>query len=143
MPRDLISSMKVLAKLDPAVRTADANVADIDLAGYDSALIVVAMGAEGITIDADNYIQVKLEHGDLTSSYAAVAATDIIGITPEVAGMIAMFNAVAEAPASSIVQYIGGKRYLKVTVDHVGTHGTGTPYGIVVIGLNARQQPTA
>lgn len=112
--------------LAPASRTADANGTVVDLAGYEGAVIVFDVGAEGITLSGTDKIALKVEHGDLAngSDMVAVPVGDLIG--EESAGVVKTLDDVAEAPAIYAVSYIGAKRYVRAVADYSGTHGAGT-----------------
>lgn len=142
---DTRSNSKIILVKDAVVMTEsnDDAVADIDLAGYESALIAISRGIQGEAYTTEVYSTVKLEHSDTTTSgdYAVVAAADVVGVTPA-SGII--YTSAATAADRKLIGYVGGKRYLRITPDIVGTHtGGGTPYAICVIAQNARQQPTA
>lgn len=140
--RDLYSNVAVVETIAPAILTADNTPAAIDLAGYGSALLVLHIGAGGVAFDATNKIEFKLTHSDDDSSYAAVTADDLLGLSSVGAGGVV--KALTAAHASSdvtLIGYKGGKRYLKLLADFSGTHGTGTPISAVVIKGHPAQFP--
>src|SRR6185436_19412019 len=57
-----------------AALAADNTPAAIDLQGFTSAEIILAVGIGGITFDSTNKVEFKLTHSDDDSSYSAVAA---------------------------------------------------------------------
>lgn len=139
--RDLHSNLKVVSVELPAVVTADTTPTAIDLAGYSSAEIIAHFGAPGDTLGATTKFEIELTHSDDNSTYAAVAAADVIGATPDANGVIVTVDADGEASAVYQRGYIGGKRYLKVMIEVTGTHSTGTPIGITLVKGNALQRP--
>ena len=142
--RDLKNNIGVVQSLAPAVRTADADGSTVDLQGFESATVVIDMGAEGITLSGTDKIEIELEHSDDNSTWTDVtSANDVIGATPDSSGKIATFDADAEIPAISAVGYIGGKRYIRAVANFSGTHGTGTPFGVSVIKGHYRHNPVA
>ena len=138
--RDLKNNIGVVQSLAPAVRDADANGTGVDLQGFESATVLIDMGAEGITLSTTNKIEIELEHSDDDSTYTDVAAGDVIGAS---SGTIATFDDNSEIPAVSSVGYIGGKRYIRAVANFSGTHGTGTPVAVSVVKSHARSNPVS
>ena len=142
--RDLKNNIGVVQSLAPAARSSDADGTGVDLQGFESATIVIDMGAEGITLSSTNKIEIELEHSDDNSTFTDVTSSaDVIGATPDSNGVIATFDDVAEAPAVSTVGYIGGKRYIRAVANFSGTHGTATPLAVSVIKGHARSNPVS
>ena len=132
--KDLHSNVHAAQLIAAATLDADNTPSAVDLQGYDAAEILLAIGAGGITFSATNKIEFKLTHSDDDSTYTAVALADMLGLSSVGSGGI--IKSLTSAHASAAVYrfgYIGGKRYLKLTADFSGTHGTGTP--IAAIGL--------
>ena len=50
---DLTHSLKQVTTIINAVKTADANGTDVDTTGYESATLIVQVGAEGDTLAAN------------------------------------------------------------------------------------------
>lgn len=140
MRTDAVNAKKIVQVLAPAARTADAN-GTVDTQGFHKITLLFSAGAEGITLDGTNYLQFKVEHSDASGSgFADVAAEDIIVpanaaamVQAPASGVVCVLNDNAEAPAVYAVGYVGAKRYVKVTADHVGTHGAATPYEVLAI----------
>jgi len=106
----------------PAAKTSTSNGSSVDLAGYQSALVVLVVGT--IT---DGTHTPKLQECDDNSSWADVAAGDLEG------SFVAL--------TSSTNQYIGYKghrRYVRVVVTVSGAT-TGGVYGAAVIKGQAQQ----
>ena len=142
--RDLKNNIGVVQSLAPAARSSDADGTGVDLQGFESATIVIDMGAEGITLSSTNKIEIELEHSDDNSTFTDVTSSaDVIGATPDSNGVIATFDDPAEAPAIASVGYIGGKRYIRAVANFSGTHGTATPLSVSVIKGHARKNPVS
>ena len=142
--KDLKNNIGVVQSLAPAARSSDADGTGVDLQGFESATVVIDMGAEGITLSTTNKIEIELEHSDDDATYTDVTSSaDVIGATPVSNGVIATFDANGEAPAISSVGYIGGKRYIRAVANFSGTHGTATPLGVSVIKGHARKNPVS
>lgn len=127
--RDMYNNQDVQPSLVPAVRSADTNGSWVDLRDFDGNFITASIGAGGITFDTNNRIEVAIQESDDASTPNAVADADLLGaVTGGVAtGTIAIVNAPAAASKVYSCQYRGVKRYVRVVLDFVGTHGTGTP----------------
>ena len=142
--KDLKNNIGVVQSLAPAARDADANGTGVDLQGFESATVVIDMGAEGITLSTTNKIEIELEHSDDDATYTDVTSSaDVIGATPDSSGVVATFDANTEIPAVATVGYIGGKRYIRAIANFSGTHGSGTPLSVSVIKSHARKNPVS
>lgn len=146
--RDLITEVSPIATLGPVTLAADTNGTGVDLLGYDSATVIIAVGIGGITFSGTNKVEFKLEHSDDNSSFSAVAQSDVISapgaaITVGTGGIVRTLDA-AKAAADTVptrIGYVGTKRYLRVVADFSGTHGTGTPIYAAVQRGDARLGP--
>lgn len=142
--KDLHSKLLASVAIGAATLAADNTPAALDLQGYDSAEILLAIGAGGITFDATNKIEFKLTHSDDDSTYTAVDVDDMLGLSSVGSGGI--IKSLVAAHASAAVYrygYKGGKRYLKLLADFSGTHGTGTPIAATLLKGNGYNQPEA
>ena len=146
--RDLYSNIAVVSMLDPIVSgngtAAGALVAD--LIGFNSAVFVWHVGLEGSTLSGSNYWTMTMEHADDTGAgvagtYAAVAAKDVQGVTPAT-GVVATVNDPAEDNAIYKVGYLGGKRFVKITLAETGT-GPDLPQSLLVIKGDPADGPVA
>jgi hypothetical protein len=99
-----------------------------DLLGYNGAEILIGVRGSGATLGAAKNIKITLLHGDTsTAATAAVAAADVIGVTP-VSGVVKTYNAAPTGSARDFrVGYKGGKRHIRVryTASGVATAATG------------------
>ena len=137
--KDLYNNLEVVSIIDPVTVTnggAPAAVADIDLAGFNSALIVYSVGTEAGTLSASLYHTLKLEHADddgtgSAGAYSAVAAADVLGVTPA-EGIIFTIDDPAKDNAVYKCGYVGGKRFLKITAAEEGAT-SGCPISVVLI----------
>ncbi|MGO7922004.1 hypothetical protein ACC755_22890 [Rhizobium ruizarguesonis] len=142
--KDLHSKLTIVNAIGAAVLAADNTPAAIDLQGYDSVEIVLAIGIGGITFDATNKIEFKLTESDDDVTYNAVTIEDMLGLASVGTGGIIKSLIAAQAAATvSRFGYKGGKRYLKLLADFSGTHGTGTPISALVIKGNGYSNPQA
>lgn len=143
--RDLISSIASVPALN-ALLSADATSAAIDLKGFDSACVQIAVGAGGITFSGTNKIEFLLLHSSDDVTYVPVTAADVrLGQNADASvgtgGIVRSLVAAHAAPSVAEVGYIGWRRYLKVTADFSGTHGAGTPVCVNVVKGNPASTP--
>lgn len=132
--KDAHSGVEVDVAIAAATLAADNTPPAVDLQGYNSAEIVLAIGAGGITFSSTNKIEFKLTHSDDDSAYTAVDVDDVLGVSSVGTGGIVKSLVAAHATAGVYrLGYIGGKRYIKLLADFSGTHGTGTPIAATVV----------
>ena len=143
MKRDLHSSVSVAVAIAAALLAADNTPPAIDLQGFDSAEIILTVGAGGITFSGTNKVEFVLTHSDDDSSYSPVTTADMLGVTVASGGIIRSLIAAHATAAAYRYGYVGGKRYLKLLADFSGTHGTGTPISAVVVRGNPHVAPVA
>jgi len=138
--KDLYNNIKIATMLDPITSgngtAAGALIAD--LKGYNSAVFVWHLGLAGSTLDGSNYWTLKMEHADddgtgtdTAGSYANIAAADVQGVTPA-SGIVVTADAMTEDNLIYKVGYVGGKRFVKLTIAETGT-GPDLPQSLVVI----------
>jgi hypothetical protein len=147
--RDLANNLKALAALVAAVVTADTNGADVDLQGFDSAMIALNVGAEGDTLSGSvkfDFILQEAPDDGAGSPGTYVAVTDTKKVTygtVDSSGIFATIDDNAEAPAVHRIGYIGTERFIRVVVDATGTHTNGTPMSAMAVLGNAELKPVA
>ncbi|MEO9299959.1 hypothetical protein [Devosia alba] len=141
--KDLHSSLTIVSAIGAAVLAADNTPAAIDLQGYNSAEIVLAVGIGGITFTGTNKIEITVTHSDDNATYTAVTDTDLLGVSGTTGGIVKTLVVAHAAAACYRVGYRGGKRYLKVLAKFSGTHGTGTPIAAMVIKGDGTDNPQA
>lgn len=128
MPRREMPDVSPAIMIAAASYSADTTPPAVDLAQYEGCTIVLAIGAGGITFSGTNKVEFVLTESDDDSSYAAVAAEDVIGAPIAVVnGIIFALTAAHAAASVREIGYKGRKRYLKLLADFSGTHGSPTP----------------
>jgi 2C-methyl-D-erythritol 2,4-cyclodiphosphate synthase len=140
---DLHSHTSVATLIGAAALAADNTPAAVDLRGFQSAEVVLAIGIGGITFSGTNKIEFVLTHSDDDSTYTAVTDADMLGVTGITSGIIKSLIAAHAAAASYRFGYKGNKRYLKLLADFSGTHGTATPLAAVVVRGDPELAPVA
>ena len=141
--RDLSNNIVPVVSLAAAVRTADANGTGVDLQGYESATVLVDVGAEGDTLSSSVHFEVSLEHSDDNSTFSDVAQADIVDGTIASGGIFLKLDGTTGGNPDTAggvfrVGYVGGKRYVRVVLAKTGTHSNGTPLGAMVVKGHAR-----
>lgn len=150
--RDLHHNVGAVAAILPVVVSGasgetTAVSSDLDLAGFGSAEIVVSIGVSGDTLATNQKLVVTLEHAaddnGSPGSYAAPAAADVLGATPDDDGVVLTIDDPAEDAAVYRLGYVGSGRFLKLTIEAVGTHNNGTPICAVLIKGSPASAPVA
>jgi len=147
--RDMNSYAKAVAVVDPAVIDDAAPVvsAAIDLQGFEAAVFLAHIGASADTLSGTVYFDFLLEHAPddgsgAAGTYAAVAATDVVGVTPA-DGVVLTVDAPGEEEQVYQWGYIGGKRFLRLTITPEGTHANGTPMSVAMLKMLPNFVPVA
>ena len=136
--RDLANRVIQSAVLAPVVQNATVTSAAIDLEGFNSAMISVATGIEGVTLSSTVHWTFILQHSDDDSTYTDVTSSkDVTDGSVDSDGIFLKLDDNAETPQVSGIGYIGGKRYLKVITTKTGTMSTGTAMSINCVKGNA------
>ncbi len=145
---DLINSVAIIQAVAPqTVQAAPVTSAAIDMQGAESLALVVAVGAIGETLDANNRIDVKIEHADDDGSgspaaYAACTDADVIGAQGLNSGVFLAIDAAAKAGKRHTLAYAGGKRFVRVSATPVSLESGGA-LAILAIKGNLAQTPQA
>ena len=141
--KDLSNNISPAVRLAAAVRRAAANGTGVDLQGYESATVLVDVGAEGDTLSSSVHFEVSLEESDDNSTFTDVAQASIIDGTIASGGIFLKLDGTAGGNPDSTggifrVGYVGNKRYIRVVLAKTGTHSNGTPIGAMVVRGSAR-----
>ena len=132
--KDMHSGVKVETAIAAATLDADNTPPAVDLQDFNAAEIVLAIGAGGITFTSSDKIEFKLTHSDDDSTYTAVDADDVLGVSSVgTGGIVKSLTSAHASVASYRFGYVGGKRYIKLLADFSGTHGTGTPIAAIAV----------
>ena len=140
---DLKNNIQLVESLNAIVKDADTNSTGIDTQGANSAMVIVNVGAPGITFSGSNKVDIKLEDSADNSTFAAVTNNNFVtGGTVDSAGIWQTIDANGECNAVYGLGYVGPERYIRVVLDFSGTHGTGTSFGVVGALGNLESAPT-
>jgi len=132
--REQSNSIKIVSAIDPAVYSADTTPVAIDRQGFASATFAIHVGAGGITFNGTNKIEFLLEDSYDGTDWSPVWARDVVGptLTADDGVVLALKSAHAD-PSVTKFGYIGDARFVRLTADFSGTHGTGTALSAVAI----------
>jgi hypothetical protein len=140
MDYDSASNMKAVVAITPATVSTDqvTSAFDTSLYLYKALTVAVYLGAGGITFTTNNKIDINVTHSDDDSTYVAVTDDDVVlpySTTATVAllgaadGTVKSLRAAHATEEVFLFGYRGKKRYVKIELDFVGTHSTGTLVG--------------
>lgn len=115
----------------------------VDLQGCNSATAEISCGAK--VVGDTGTITLLMEHADdngsgAAGSYSNVTAAAVLGVTPA-SGIILTLAAGAVAAAVYKAGYVGGKRFIRLTLAETGANATGTIIGINVIKGHGQDIP--
>ena len=143
--KDLHSNISPVAVLHAVVVTATGDSSDIDLAGFNSAEILVDVGVDaGTGLSSSHKLVFTLQHADddgtgSAGSYANVAAADVLGVTPD-SGVVLTVDSTDEDNTLYRIGYVGGKRFVKLTWTETGV--VSVPMSVVVVKGHPQSGPT-
>lgn len=124
--------------LAPAVRTAAANSAALDLQNFDSAALLFSIGNPGDTLSGANRYELQVQESADGVTWTPVADSDLTHVVSGgvATGTVAIVNANGMGNSVYFTGYKGNLRYVRGVIYTAGTLANGTP--IDVIGLAAR-----
>lgn len=132
--REQSNSLKVITAIAPAAYSADTTPVAIDRVGFGSVTFAIHVGVGGISFSGTNKIEFVLEESYDGEDWTDVLASDIVG--PDLMaddGIVLALKAAHAAATVTKFGYIGNARYVRLTADFSGTHGTATPFSAVAI----------
>lgn len=119
--RDISTTIGVSSLIGPASGSADITSSALDVSNYGGAAIVMHVSPG--CWDAGNKIDFILTQAATSTSgaFTAVAATDVVGATPNASGVIYSITASSSATQIGKVGYVGRAKYIKLMADFSGT----------------------
>ncbi|MFA5312720.1 MAG: hypothetical protein WC375_05270 [Methanomassiliicoccales archaeon] len=129
--KDIYNNISVVQALAPIAIAADSTGSAIDLAGYNSAMIIWGVG-----VVTDGTYAIQIEESDTTTAgdFTAVADADLIG-TEKTGVTTTNDNAVYS------VGYKGSKRYIRYVISETAAGSTGGVMEVIVLKGNAAHAP--
>lgn len=138
---DIVNNLTIAQCLAPQVIQAAAlDSGNIDMQGHETLAVAVLVGNITDTLDADNRIDLTIEHGDATDAYTPCTDEDVLNFTGLSSGAFLSIDAAGKEQKRHVIGYKGGKRYVKVTATPVSMT-TGGPIAMVAIKGNAASAP--
>jgi hypothetical protein len=137
--KDLHNHIEVVSLLDPIAVTSTQTITDIDLAGWNSAELVFAIGLDaGTGLSASHKIVWVLSDSPDGTTYTAVTTAKMLGVTVS-SGVILTIDATDEDNLVYQFGYIGGERYLQLVGTVTGT--ISMPTGILLVKGHGQDKP--
>jgi hypothetical protein len=139
--KDLHNNIEVTSLLHAIAVATTQTITDIDLAGCNSAELVIDAGADGggVGLDTSNKIVFTLKHSDDGTTYAAVEDKDMLGVSDITSGTILTIDGTDEDDTVYHFGYIGGKRYLELAGTVTGT--ISIPFSISLVKGHLQDSP--
>ncbi|WP_292047701.1 MULTISPECIES: hypothetical protein [unclassified Brevundimonas] len=142
--REQSNSLKIVTAVAPGAYAADVAPVTIDRQGFASATFAIHVGVGGITFTGTNKIEFVLEESYDGEDWNDVLAKDVAGLDLTADdGIVLALKAAHAAPTVTKFGYIGDARYVRLTPDFSGTHGTPTPLSAVAIFGRPAHAPVA
>jgi hypothetical protein len=141
--KDLASRITAVPAIPPNVYSASTTPSPIDLEGYTSAAILIAVGIGGVTFSPTVRIDFEVLESDDGVNFAP--ATKFSGSEVPAAvtsGIVKSLQAAHPTPDVTTIGYAGGKRFIEVQANFVGTQASGTPLSASVVKGNPIYIPT-
>lgn len=144
--QDLVNSLSIIQCLGPqAVQAEAVDSGDIDMQGAETLAVVVMVGDIGETTDADNRLDLKIEHADDDGTgepeeYAACTDEDVLNFENLTSGVFASINDADKEDKRHVIGYRGGKRFVKVTATPVSL-AVGGPVAMLALKGQLSQKP--
>jgi hypothetical protein len=140
--KDLHNKIEVVQLLAPVSVTATGSITDIDLAGWNSAELIIDIGADsGTGLSATDYWTFTLKDSPDGTTYTAVADADMLGVTGITAGAILTVDSTDEDNTLYHFGYVGGKRYLELTYTETTTGSNTTLMSVTLVKGNPQDAP--
>jgi hypothetical protein len=110
-----------------------------------SVMLLLYTGIGGITFTGTNKLEWILEDSADGTNWAVVTAAGVRGTAggelTVTAGVIEAYTALKAAATLTQYEYIGGRRYVRVTPTFGGTHSTGTMVEATIVGYDGIAGP--
>lgn len=140
--KDLYNNIEAVSVLHPVVVSATATPqADIDLAGFNSCVILIDIGVDaGSGLGGSNKLVFTLQDSDDGTTYANVETADMLDLTVA-DGVVLTIDSTDEDNTLYKLGYVGGKRYLQLTYTETGT--VSVPMSIILVKGHPLDAPVA
>lgn len=145
---NIASTLSIAQVLNPQTITASAlSSGNIDMQGAETLAVVLLVGNISEALDGSHKIDVKIEHADddgtgSPAAYGACTDSDVLNASGLVSGVFLTVDSNTEEQKRHVVEYIGGKRFVKVTATPTGL-STGGPVAMLALKGNLTQRPVS
>ncbi len=134
--RDLYKNVLATQVSNPSTGNTTRTSSTIDMQGFNSLNVLVALGQAADTLSGTVYWTLKLTHSSDDATYTDVAAGDIgSGVATVVV------NATTLDKVTYAFGYTGALRYIRAVATPTGTHTNGTPMGMIALRGNPNYAP--
>lgn len=123
-----------LLALAPQTLTATTATAGVDTKDLNALAFNINLGA--MVFDGTNFLTVNLQHSDTDSAYANVIQENLYEGT---APAVLVLNDTAQQSKSHLVEYRGGKRFVRLNIVESGT--VSVPISVVAISTKPELMP--
>ena len=142
--RDIHNGLKVVQTLAPKVTAETRYGAPVDRKGFGSVEHIVSIGTAGDELSETASIACVLEASDDGASWLPVtAAHEVLGDTPDEAGVFALIDDADADLRDYRIGYVGPARYTRMGVVLDGDHEEGTPIAALALLGAAQLKPVA
>ncbi len=145
---NITSNIGVAQALAPQTIIASAlNSGVLDCRGAEAVAIAVLVGTAADTLSGSVHVALKIEHADddgtgAPAAFAPCADADVLNVSGLAAGVFADINSAAKDEKRYVIDYCGGKRFVKVTATPTGL-SSGMPIAMLALKGNLTQLPAA
>ena len=127
------------------IQAAALNTGNIDTQGAEALAVAILVGDIADTLSGSIRIDVKIEHADddgagAPGAYTACTDEDVLNFTGLAAGKFLSIDAAGKEQKRHVIDYRGGKRFVKVTATPVSL-ATGGPIAMLALKGNPGQLP--
>ena len=141
--KDLYNNIEVVSLLAPVSVTATGSITDIDLKGFNSACILIHLGADsGTGLSTTDYWTFTLKDSPDGITYTNVETADMLDLTVT-NGAVLVVDSTDEDNTLYKIGYVGGKRYLELTYTETTTGSNTTLMAIELIKGDPEVAPVA
>ena len=139
--KDLYNNIEAVSVLHPIAISETAVHTAINLAGFNSCVILIDTGADvGTGLSASHKLVFTMDHSDDGTTYTAVTTADMLDLTVS-SGVVLTIDSTDEDNTLYKLGYIGGKRYLQLTYTETGA--VSMPMSIIVVKGHPLDAPVA
>lgn len=139
--KDLYNNITAESVLHAIVVSETATYTDIDLAGYNSCVLLIDIGVDaGSGLGSSHNLVFTLQDSEDGTTYANVETADMIDLTVS-SGVVLTVDDTDKDNTLYKIGYVGGKRYLQLVCTETGT--CSVPISIIALKGNPLDAPVA